>query len=284
MQGDGAGEMSAAAHAHNLRPAAEPMDDGARLDAPLAPHLHTVDDRRPRTTWQAQEDIDRRAADGRLVALLAKDGFAGPRYDRFQEELVRYGISVLCGWMRSGYIFDLVTQRGFSLSPHERDLEELATDSELRQELAHMTIARALPRFRKDSLVDGGWNIEGGARITTYFMGKCAYYFPNEWRRHRTSEARHRRAVSREKELYQPPVSTCTVAQEVLDNLAVLDELEAIENPRLRAVVALTLDDYSQEEIREIVGIPTVRAVEGLLYRWRTKGQKDRKGESDASA
>ncbi|MFE4999262.1 RNA polymerase sigma factor [Streptomyces mirabilis] len=285
MQVDGAGDMSAAAQAGNLQPAGDPMAARSPLDAPvLAPKLHTVDDRQTEKAQQVQEGIDRRTADGRMVELLAKDNFTGPRYERFQEELVRYGISVLRGWMHSGYIFELVAQRGFSLNPHELDLEDLTTDSELRQELATMTIARALPRFRQHAFIDGGWSVEGGASLTTYFMGACAYCFPNEWRRHCTAEARHRRAVRREKELYEPPVSTYTVAQEVLSNLSVLDELDEIEDPRQRAVVALTLDGYSQDEIREIVGMPTVRAVEGLLYRWRAKAKKNRMEERDARA
>lgn len=285
MQVDDADDMSAASHAGNLQPAGEPIADPPSLDAPvLAPQLRSVDERRTEKSRQIQEGIDRRAADGRMVELLAKDGFKGPSYERFQEELARYAISVLCGWMHSGYIFELMAQRGFRLNPHELDLEDLTTDSELRQELASMTVARALPRFRQHALIDGGWRIEGGASLTTYFVGACAYFFPNEWRRYCTVEARHRRAISREKELFEPPVSTYTVAQEVLGNLSVLDELDEIVDPRQRAVVALTLDGYSQEEIREIVGMPTVRAVEGLLYRWRTKERKSRMEERDAGA
>lgn len=237
--------------------------------------------RQAKTARRLQENIDRRLADGRLVALLEQDGFTGPRYDLFVEELVRYGISVLRGWMHSGYIFDLVAQRGFNLNPHELDLEDLATDSDLREELATMTIARALPRFRQQALVDKGWTPEGGASITTYFMGACAYDFPNEFRRHRASEARQHRALRREKELYSPPVSTLSVAQEVLGNLSVLDELGEITDPRVQAIVALTLDGYSQDEIRELVDATTVRAVEGSLYRWRTKAKQKRKGDRD---
>ncbi|MET8038382.1 hypothetical protein [Streptomyces sp. NPDC005345] len=63
--------------------------------------------------------------------------------------------------------------------------------------------------------------------------------------------------------------------------MGVLDELEAIKDPRAQAVVALTLDGYSHDEIRELVDVTTVRAVEGLLYRWRTKAKQNRKGDSD---
>ncbi|MEU0009527.1 hypothetical protein ABZ079_36305 [Streptomyces sp. NPDC006314] len=112
-------------------------------------------------------------------------------------------------------------------------------------------------------------------------MGACAYDFPNEFRRHRASEARQHRALRREKELYSPPVSTLDVAQEVLGNLSVLDELGEINDPRVQAVVALTLDGYSQGEIRELVDATTVRAVEGSLYRWRTEAKQKRRGDRD---
>lgn len=282
MQGDGAGEEVAAARARNLQPNDGPHDAQRLLGAPVTPQdVRAMNGRQTKTARRLQENIDRRLADGRLVALLEQDGFTGPRYDLFVEELVRYGISVLRGWMHSGYIFDLVAQRGFNLNPHELDLEDLATDSDLREELATMTIARALPRFRQQALVDKGWTPEGGASITTYFMGACAYDFPNEFRRHRASEARQHRALRREKELYSPPVSTLSVAQEVLGNLSVLDELGEITDPRVQAIVALTLDGYSQDEIRELVDATTVRAVEGSLYRWRTKAKQKRKGDRD---
>ncbi|MEW1583459.1 hypothetical protein ACFCXC_35530 [Streptomyces microflavus] len=281
MQGDGAGEVSAVARARNLQPDS-PVDAKRRLGSPVsAQDLRAMDSSHTKTARRLQASIDRRLADGHIVTMLRQDGFEGPRYDRFVEELVRYGISVLRGWMHSGYIFKLVAQRGFGLSPHELDLEDLATDSDLREELASMTVARALPRFRQQALVDSGWNTEGGASITTYFMGACVYDFPNEFRRHRAAEARHHRALRREKELYQPRVSTVSLAQEIVGNIGVLDELQEIDDPRVQAVVALTLDGYSQEEIRELVDITTIRAVEGLLYRWRTKAKRKRKGDRD---
>lgn len=49
----------------------------------------------------------------------------------------------------------------------------------------------------------------------------------------------------------------------------------------MQAIVALTLDGYSQDEIRELVNATTVRVVEGSLYRWRTKAKQKRKGDRD---
>ncbi|MEE1782672.1 hypothetical protein PUR71_07010 [Streptomyces sp. SP17BM10] len=282
MQGDDAGMQVAAALARDLQPADRP---GQRdLGAPVAPEIleafYAENSRESRKARKQQENIDQRMADQRIVELLAQDGFEGPRYDRFVDELVRYGIAVLRAWMHSGYVFKLVAQRGFGLNPHELELEELHRNTDLREELATMTVALALPRFRQRAFVEGGWRLDGGASITTYFMGACAYDFPNQFRQWRTSEERQSRVLGRQKAVYEDPLRTLSVADEVLGNLRVITDIEGLDDPRVRAAVAMTIDGYSQEEIREVLDAKTVRAVEGLLYRWRTKAkQHEERGE-----
>lgn len=270
--GSAAGEEDAAARARDL----QPSDDSTRRDlgAPVPTSFDGMNAKQQRAAQRLQESIDRRMADKRLLQILSEDGFTGPRYDRFVQELVRYGISVLRAWMHSGYIFKLVSERGYGLKPHELDLEELAANSELREELATMTVALALPRFRQRAFVDGGWSAEGGASITTYFMGACAYDFPNEFRKYRAAEERQRRSLRQQQEQYQPPVSSLSVADEVIGNLRVLDDLNGIDDVRTRAAVALTLDGYTQAEIQEALDAMSERAVEALIYRWRTKAKR----------
>ncbi|MFD9004830.1 hypothetical protein ACFV0T_28385 [Streptomyces sp. NPDC059582] len=238
--------------------------------------LHRLRGRHSREARRLQESIDRRMSDQQVLEVLARDGFRGPRYDQFVNELVRYGISVLRGWMHSGFIFHLVAERGFGLNPHERDLERLASDSDLREQLAIMVVALALPRFTQRALVEGGWTYEGGASITTYFMGACLYDFPNEFRRCRTAEEREHQALRQQKQMYEDPVTQLSVAGEVLSKLEVLEHLNEIGDPRTQAVVALTIDGHSQEEIYELLGTESVRAVEAVLYRWRKRQKRDR--------
>ncbi|MEU4584463.1 hypothetical protein AB0F92_20570 [Kitasatospora aureofaciens] len=281
MQGDDAGGQSAAARARDLQPASRPnkTDLGGPVPIETLGELFAGKSRESKEAQKLQESIDRRMADQRIVQLLTRDGFQGPRYDQFIDELVRYGIAVLRAWMYTGRIFQLVAQRGFGLNPHELELEELHDNSDLRDELATMTIARALPRFRQQAFVEGGWRFDGGASITTYFMGACAYDFPNEFRRWKTSEERQSRALRRQQEVYREPVSSVSVADEVIGNLRVLTGIEKIDNPTTRAAVALTIDGFSQEEIRELLDAKTVRAIEGLLYRWRTKVKQEERDE-----
>ncbi|MFE7172588.1 hypothetical protein [Streptomyces sp. NPDC057616] len=272
MQGDSAGGEAAAARARDLQPSDESRQGD--LGAPVPTSFDGMTPQQQREAQRIQESIDRRMADERLLQVLSKDAFTGPRYDRFVHELVRYGISVLRAWMHSGYIFKLVAERGYGLKPHELDLEELAANSELREELATMTVALALPRFRQRAFVDGGWSSQGGASITTYFMGACAYDFPNEFRKYRAAEERQRRALRQQQEQYQPPVSSLSVADEVLGNQRVLDDLNRISDARTKAAVALRLDGYTQAEIQEIIEATSERAVEALIYRWRTKAKR----------
>ncbi|MEO3848916.1 hypothetical protein ABGB09_14920 [Streptomyces sp. B8F3] len=270
MQGADAGGQSAAVPARDRQPSGRLTVHGSGAPVP--------DDELRYLGDELQECIDRRTGDQRILAVLAKDGFQGPQYDRFVNELVRYGVSVLRGWMHSGFIFRLVADRGFSLHPHEQALAELASDSDLREELATMTVARALPRFRQRAFVEGGWSIEGGASITTYFMGACVYEFPNEYRRYRAGEERQRRAVQEEQVFYGDPACPTSVADDVLGELAVREHLNGLDDPRTQAAVALTIDGYSQEEIRQLLDAASVRAIEGMLYRWRTKAKRDSEG------
>jgi DNA-directed RNA polymerase specialized sigma24 family protein len=225
-----------------------------------------------------QESLQRRLADQELLAELAEGKFTGRLYERFENELAGYAMAVLCGWMHSGYIFNLAAARGFTLNPSEKELDELFRKSDVREELAIMTVALALPRFREHALVDGGWRFDGGASLSTYFMGACLYVFPNELRKRRAQRTRwHRQdhgdpqlAAPRNDKINDPGVITVGTMR-VLSDLARTD-------PRTRAIVALTVDGYSQEEIVELLGETSIRAVEGVLHRWRKKERGDLSG------
>jgi hypothetical protein len=65
-----------------------------------------------------------------------------------------------------------------------------------------MAVPCALAGFRQNALIESGWTCEGGASITTYFMGACLYDFPNEFRRYWASEQLHRQALRRQQEVY----------------------------------------------------------------------------------
>jgi DNA-directed RNA polymerase specialized sigma24 family protein len=245
---------------------------------PLADILNGVTRNLAGKTQEQQELLERRAADKELRDELASAEFTGPKYQMFQEELARYGMSVLSSWMYTGYIFQFTAARGFRLYPTEVELEDLHRQQEIRDELAGMTVAMALPRFRDRALAGGGWRPEGGASLATYFMGACVYVFPNEFRKRRVQQEKWRRQDSRDSavdedpgEMVNDPGVIVVGARRVCEDLARASSREA-------AIVALTIDGYSQEEIVEALGETSTRAVEGALYRWRTKEQRRLKG------
>jgi DNA-directed RNA polymerase specialized sigma24 family protein len=276
MQGDGARGEAAVPPARDLQPSPEALRLG--LGAPVDESQDGLDAKQARQARRLRESIERRTADRALLQNLASGGFAGRHYDEFVTELVRYAVSVLRAWMYSGYIFKLLDKRGFGLHPDDVELEALHHDIDLRQDLAMMTVALALPRFRQQALIEGGWTFEGGASITTYFMGACAYNFPNEFRRWRTSNSRQDRAIAKQRNL---SIETAhpSVESTVLGNERVIDHLAAIKDDKTKQALLRTMDGYTQEEIAELLDEASARAIEGLMYRWRQKAKQKEEDE-----
>ena len=282
--GEAAGKRPAADDdAASIQPDRWDEDSELGKPVPAAAILNSIDPDLGEEARRRQESLLRRLADQKLLQVLASDDFTGARYDRFVSELAAYGISVLRGWMHSGYIFKLAAARGRNLHPTEWELERLVRDSDVREELANMTVALALPGFRERALLGGGWSVDGGASVPTYFMGACVHGFPNQFRTWSKYEQRHDQAAWQEGTLY-PPVTEPTrdPALIAIGNIRVLADLEGLDE-RTAAVVALTVDGYSQDEIAEMLDLPSARAVEGILYRWREKAKlaMRRGGERD---
>jgi DNA-directed RNA polymerase specialized sigma24 family protein len=131
----------------------------------------------------------------------------------------------------------------------------------------------ALPRFRERALEGGGWRPEGGASLATYFMGTCVDVFPNEFRRWRAQGQRWRRQNARDTSVEaEHMVDPADLALTNLDAHEHLDSLSREE----QVIVQLTMLGYSQEEIAELLGKPSARAVEGVLYRLRNKARSSK--------
>ncbi|GAB1693319.1 RNA polymerase sigma factor [Krasilnikovia sp. M28-CT-15] len=220
-----------------------------------------------------QEYIERRDADWKLRELLAAADFAGPRYRRFEEEISAYGLAVLRAWMRTGYIFTLTAQLGYYLDPTPAEIEELARDPEARHELADMTIALTLPAFRQRALVEGGWRVDGGAAIATYFTGAALRVFVNEFRKRRRYQQKWQTNVCQDIEVWPMPSSAGDPEIIAINGILIRDHLSSLDS-RTRAVLKLVLDGYSQQEITEMLGLVSIKAVEGLLRRWRAAAKR----------
>lgn len=257
--------------------ALEVLHRSATLTVDLADHA--TDDRLRRRL----ASLERLAGDARLRDAMESEGFSGVVYRRFEWELVSYARSVLKGWLYSGSIFDLLAQRGIHLQPKEHEQLALQDDHQARDDLATMVIAVALPTFRERALVDGGWKPEGGAAIATFFMGASLYAFLNEFRTWRRLLGSHGAEVPVDDmgalidvrlRPSNDPADAAVMGDQILRVLS-------SHKPRTREVVALHLAGYSHNEIAEMTNAHSAEAIEGVLYRWRTKekSRAARKGQ-----
>lgn len=271
--------------APQLRRPSSPNDSGAPPRAPVATtgrfeHLNkavvneadiaagVTSARQRRHVEQAEEQLARRWADEQVVGQLAEDDFQGTRYRRFENDLATYGIAVMMGWLHSGHAFRVTASRGYNIKPSESELEHFARDHDARDQLATLTVAKALPSFRQRALIGGGWSAVGGASLTTYFMGACAYTLPGVFRGYRTQQRQWTTSASeahRSVDQQHPVNDPAAIAT---GNSRVREVLGRASSTNAH-ILALTLEGYSQEEIAEILGLESARAVEGRLHRWR---------------
>jgi hypothetical protein len=121
------------------------------------------------------ERLDRLAADFDLVTTLGLAGFEGDDWDYFEQELARYGIAVMGGWLRTGLIFSRYAARGFGGLP---EITRAFEPDEI-EELTYETVSKALFHFRRDVLMKHAWDYRRGATLRTFFVGQCLGRFSN---------------------------------------------------------------------------------------------------------
>ena len=205
---------------------------------------------------RAAESMSRRKRDLDLRNELALEDFSGVGWDRYANELARYGIAVMVVWMRTGRIFVECARvfggRGrkkFALPPSPLDW----TDQD-RDDLAAVLVTKALTTFKQKALREGGWTYSGGASLSTYFIGTCTYEFPNaytQWISQRTAAAAMGRAEQVVFDTSPPPPDPAT---QVIRGDQVGRAMAKVRDHRTRIVVQLKADGYSHAEIAEVLG------------------------------
>jgi hypothetical protein len=221
---------------------------------------------------RAAESLARRQRDLEQLNALALAGFTGPEYEIFAGELAAYGYPVILAWLRRGTIWKHCADRHRRLNPTDTDREILEGQFEERLDLALETTAEGLQFFRDRVLRAGRWSLDGGATLTTYFVGACLLAFPNVFRRWQATERRWHRALKGEM-LNSPEGRTLAdqpgsdPADVVAGRAAVISELNSMP-AGTRDAAALVIDGMSFEEAGEILGT-TERGIEGRLYRYR---------------
>jgi DNA-directed RNA polymerase specialized sigma24 family protein len=212
------------------------------------------------------ENRSRLRADAALRDLLEQSDFSGKAYAMFEEELARYGLQVMRGWLRGGFIFAQCGKAGVPL-------ERRPIPDDDHEDLAQEVVAAALPVFRQKALREGGWRPDGGASLKTYFTRSLCYQFATVWKkrlRNKDPAAVPGQLVDGpQPEVASPdpgPAETFLIRDEIRRGLAEMPD------ERTRTAVVLAEDGYQHEEIAELLG-PDVspRAVEGLLRRHRQR-------------
>jgi len=231
-----------------------------------------------RQVREMEDRLSRLRADDELVNAMRQRGFCGPLYEAFEEELVSYAWAVMDSWLRRGYIFELARRLGRPVPAGEAVRTLLAENDDEREHLAAGVVGLTVTPFRQRALVDGGWSMTGGASLPTYFMNAVLRSFPNEYRRWYIHQVKWGRQFEAEGE------GQVLQSDKALDPAVVVTGLARVRadlarlKPREQAIVAFHLDGYSHEEIMELTGAQSVRAIEGVLHRWRTK-EKQRLSE-----
>lgn len=236
------------------------------------------------------ERVRRHDRDRQLFEAVLAEGFCDRRWKRLADDLAAYGLAVLDAWMRTTYIFAKVRGIGRPLHHTYPETMELVTNPDTREELCAETTAQALKKFRDDAQRGTGWSPEGGASLTTYFVGACVQAFNNEFRRwsreeHPWGPLGHNRSIDPHTLLkHSDRVAEVQRATHMFDDperaTADADHFDRVLHelsPKEHAILRLTDFGYSQEEIGELLGI-TERAVEGRLYRLRNKDIRGRLG------
>ncbi|MFK4152907.1 ECF-type sigma factor [Streptomyces fungicidicus] len=255
-----------------------PFDNGSGLQAWRGGLLRQLEESLVETQdgEHAEPGRQRGEADSALVAFLRRRGFEGPHYRRFVGELMEYGWLTLCRWSGDGQLFRRSAQMG---RPVPAGMVLGAWAYEDRSQVVTDTVIAGSALFREHGLVRGKWTPEGGASLTTYFVGASILAFrPVYTRWYRThhlgqSELDHRRAgtedaLSAQQDLPDPNTPDPSHVAAVHDEVARLRPL--LPNEQLREALGWIALGYTQKEAAAQVGL-TPKALERRLKRARTK-------------
>jgi DNA-directed RNA polymerase specialized sigma24 family protein len=216
--------------------------------------------------------VGRVVEDARMLAQLRQVGFEGLQAELLRDELIRYGWAVLNALILNGTVFAHAARLKRGVHCPDELREQLRRSPDDREDIASEIVARVLPRFWQNALVEGQWRADCGTQITTYFTNALLLEFSNvfaAWKRQQRTSRVHQGDRA-----YEIPGEV-----DAEERRLVLEEMGTLK-PREREIVALHYDGYTHAEINELTGGASERAVEGVLYRWRAKqaGYRDQQG------
>ncbi|MFJ1936762.1 hypothetical protein ACIOGZ_29395 [Kitasatospora sp. NPDC088160] len=213
----------------------------------------------------------RLAADAQIVRHLRLAGFRGEQYQRYMEQVMTYGWNVLAPWCKSGEIFSRA--RAFGRPVPQAAITHTWEEDD-RQEVTTETVIAGERLFRSHALVNGIWTPEGGASLTTYYVGACILAFKAEylrWFRHHKALRLHLAGDDAAQALAAlPDQRSVDPLEAAVVNSRVAEALSVLTDPRVRAGVILRAAGFSQSEAADRVDLST-KALESRLGRARAR-------------
>lgn len=211
------------------------------------------------------ERAERLAGDAELVQHLRRQGFEGEDWDFFVNELARYGLAVVGGWMRRGLMAAKCADEKIAVPALP---DSVRHDSDAIEEIATETVAEAIIHFRDDVLVPGVWDPAKGAALKTFFIGQCMKRYANVARRWLNHDLRPSQEVVTDEQAVLDAGRVTGVEDDVLRTLMAQRVLEGVDNPRAARALVMDALGYSNAEIAGDLGT-TLDGASSLIKRTR---------------
>ncbi|MFD8050147.1 hypothetical protein ACFV5E_42715 [Streptomyces chartreusis] len=226
-----------------------------------------------------------RTADARLVDILRADNFQGPRFEKAITPLMEYGWLTINKWTGTGEIFEHSRRVGRPVPEH---MILRNWDADARSEVATDTVIAGLGLFHQHGLIRGKWKPDGGASLTTYFVGACVRSFSAvylHWSRSaQTTQAElvlpstDADGLLRDRDLPDPHAVDPYYAAATHDQVERI--LPSIKGTKLGKGLALRALGYTQRHAATLVGL-TEKALEGRTGRFRSHSLPNLAGKPD---
>ena len=216
----------------------------------------------------AARSLARVQGDADLYNRLASAGSKGRDWEKFANALVEYGLAVLKAWISTAVITRHVWERTGIRLP-EPPVQLTSEDAE---DLSASTVADALNRFRDQVLRAGRWIPNGGASLSTYWIGYCILRYPDTYRPWINEQKRWHLAlqgVQGDLVVGMAPENS-DPARQLEVEAEVEEALSSVQVEATQQILQLKAQGYSHIEIAELLDC-TTKSIESRLARhWRS--------------
>lgn len=216
------------------------------------------------------ERAERLAGDAELVQYLRQHGFEGEEWEFFVNELARYGLAVVTGWMRRGLMATKCAEKNIAIPALP---DSVGDDQDAIDEIATETVAEAIVHFRNDVLVPGIWDPAKGAALKTFFIGQCMKRYANVARRWLNHDLRPRHEIVTDEWTVLDTEQAAGVEDDVLRSVTAQRILEGVSNPRTARALVMDALGYSNAEIARDLGT-TLDSASSLIKRARAEHRR----------